>query len=125
MESNYRDGPTGHKKNYIQSHTHTFRLNKLTWHDDNIPADEIWVKLGGDKGGTSFKMNFQILNVKNPNAVNNTCVFLAFQAPDSYFNLHIALERYEDQVDELQQEQWLAYFEIVYVRVVYCVTFLN
>ena len=70
-------------------------------------------------------MNFQILNVKNPNAVNNTCVFLAFQAPDSYFNLHIALERYEDQVDELQQEQWLAYFEIVYVRVVYCVTFLN
>ena len=65
-------------------------------------------------------MNFQILNIENPNAVNNTCVFLAFQAPDSYLNLHIALQRYEDQVDNLQKEQWkLGYMccKIVYVYV--------
>jgi hypothetical protein len=62
--------------------------------------------LGGDKGDSSLKTNFQILNVENPNAVNNTCVFTAFQAPDSYYNLKIALERYGEQVDELQKDKW-------------------
>ncbi len=27
----------------------------LTWHDGAIPSNEIWVKLGGDKGRGSFK----------------------------------------------------------------------
>jgi hypothetical protein len=81
-------------------------LNNLTWHEGRIPADEIWIKLGGDKGDSSLKTNFQILNVENPNAVNNTCVFTAFQAPDSYYNLKIALERYGEQVDELQKDKW-------------------
>ncbi len=31
------------------------------------------MKFGGDKGGGTFKMSFQIVNVKNPNAANNTC----------------------------------------------------
>ena len=30
----------------------------LTWHDGTIPDNEIWLKLGGDKGGGYFKMNF-------------------------------------------------------------------
>ena len=36
------------------------RTQALTWHDGSIPRDEIWVKLGGDKGGGSFKMSFQV-----------------------------------------------------------------
>ena len=36
------------------------REGTLTWHDGTIPDDEIWLKLGGDKGGGYFKMNFQI-----------------------------------------------------------------
>ena len=28
-------------------------LNKLTWHHGAIPADEVWVKIGGDKGRSS------------------------------------------------------------------------
>ena len=32
---------------------------RLTWHDGIIPDTEIWVKLGGDKGGKTFKMNFR------------------------------------------------------------------
>ena len=64
------------------------------------------MKVGGDKGGSSFKMNFQIVNVKCPNSVGNTCVFSVFQAPDSITNLHIALDRYKKQLDELQQTQW-------------------
>lgn len=81
------------------------RLDKLTW-NDHIPEDEIWVKIGGDKGGSSFKMNFQVMNLENPNSIQNTCVFAAFQASDSPFNLHICMDRYSDQIDELQRTEW-------------------
>ena len=37
------------------------RTEALTWHDNAIPNDEIWVKVGGDKGGGSFKMSFQVM----------------------------------------------------------------
>ena len=62
--------------------------------------------MGGDKGGSSFKMSFQICNVLSPNAVNNTYVFCVFQAADTPVNLTIALERYCEQVNELQEMQW-------------------
>ena len=29
----------------------------LTWHNGVIPEDEIWIKLGGDKGGGRFLQN--------------------------------------------------------------------
>ena len=64
------------------------------------------MKLGGDKGGSSFKMNFQIVNVPHPNSIRNTCVFTAFEAPDSKTNLKIALERYQGPVSQLQQHTW-------------------
>ena len=32
------------------------------------------LKLGGEKGGGSFKMNFQIVNIESPNAPQNSCV---------------------------------------------------
>lgn len=38
------------------------------WHNGAIPDDEVWLKLGGDKGGGTFKMCFQHLNVPTPNA---------------------------------------------------------
>lgn len=40
---------------------HMCRAQALTWYDGHIPTDEIWVKLGGDKGGGSFKMSFQVI----------------------------------------------------------------
>eukprot|EP00731_Ephydatia_muelleri_P009645 Em0005g231a len=82
------------------------RAGRLTWHNGVIPASEIWIKLGGDKGGGTFKMNFQIVNLAAPNSVNNTCVFCCFEADDSYTNLHIALERYKEQVEHLQGMTW-------------------
>ena len=40
------------------------RHGRLSWHDGRIPEDEeIWVKIGGDKGGGTFKVCFQIVNV--------------------------------------------------------------
>ena len=82
-----------------------FSLDRLTTHH-NIPDSEIWIKLSGDKGGGSFKMNFQIVNVPFPNAPENTCIFSAFEASDSIQNLHIALEQFTDQVDNLQGFEW-------------------
>ena len=51
------------------------RNGLLYWHDGRIPSDEVWLKIGGDKGGGMFKMAVQIVNVRNPNAPKNTCVF--------------------------------------------------
>jgi len=31
----------------------------LTWHNGAIPSEEIWVKLGGDKGRGSFKRQYR------------------------------------------------------------------
>lgn len=37
-----------------------YSAQALTWHKGGIPQGEIWLKLGGDKGGGSFKMSFQV-----------------------------------------------------------------
>jgi len=54
------------------------RVHHLTWHNGAIPDQEIWIKLGGDKGGGTFKFNFQICNTPTPNSPRNTCVFSIF-----------------------------------------------
>ncbi|KAL5506070.1 hypothetical protein EMCRGX_G007641 [Ephydatia muelleri] len=53
------------------------RAGRLTWHNGVIPASEIWIKLGGDKAGGTFKMNFQL-----------------------------SLERYKEQLEHLQGMTW-------------------
>ena len=83
-----------------------YSLNLLTWHDGDIRADEIWIKIGGDKGGSSFKMNFQIVNTQQPNSSKHTCIFAAVEAPDSITNLHVALDWYKDQMKALDGVQW-------------------
>ena len=78
------------------------RANRLTWHKGAIPANEVWLKLGGDKGHGSVKMNFQWVNTEAPNSRHNTCVFAFFKAGDSPTNLDVALEQYKEQVTRLQ-----------------------
>ena len=80
--------------------------SNLTWHDGAIPADQLWVKIGGDKGGSTFKMNFQICNVQYPNSPAHTCVFCIFLAYDSVTNLHVGLDRYKDQIEDLSKTKW-------------------
>ena len=81
-------------------------VHRITWHKGAIPDDEVWLKLGGDKGGGTFKMCFQLLNVASPNAPENTCVFSIFAAPDSYTNLQIALRQYVDEIMDLESRTW-------------------
>ena len=64
------------------------------------------MKLGGDKGGESFKMSLQIVNTHHPNSINNTFVFSVFEARDTTTNLLVALERYGPQVENLQTQSW-------------------
>ena len=83
-----------------------FRVERLTWHAGLIPLNEVWLKVGGDKGGGSFKMSPQVANLLRPNSPSNTFVFTAFEAPDTKANLHIALDRYKDELDAIKQSQW-------------------
>ena len=39
------------KQMHYSTHKFLFRVHRLTWHEGKIPDTEIWVKLGGDKGG--------------------------------------------------------------------------
>ena len=54
-----------------------------------------------------MKASFQICNVLQPNSVQNTCVFSAFEAKDSPTNLHVALDHYSDQMKQLQAILWM------------------
>lgn len=74
----------------------------LTWHGGTIPSDELWIKLGGDKGRGSFKFNLQLCNVQHPNSLKNTILVSVFKAGDSTTNLHTALDMYKEHVTELQ-----------------------
>ena len=40
-----------------------------------IPSNEVFLRIGGDRGGGSFKMSFQIANTDHPNKVENTVLF--------------------------------------------------
>ena len=51
-------------------------------------------------------MNFQVLNVANPNAPQNSCVFAMFEAGDTVVNLHVALDRYKDEIESLHGRKW-------------------
>ena len=44
----------------------------LTWHNQSIPDDEIWIKIGGDHGGDSFKLVLEVANIENLNSKENT-----------------------------------------------------
>ncbi len=73
---------------------------------ENIPNDEVWVKVGGDMGGGSFKLCFQIANLEKPNSPENTVVICLFNAPDSYTNLDIALRPIAAELLKLQNFVW-------------------
>ena len=68
--------------------------------------DEIWIKLGGDKGGGSFKLMLQVANVDNPNSRRNTSVICVFAASETAANLHIGIAHYKTQVEALSTTTW-------------------
>ena len=80
---------------------HTYRSPEgLTNHGGTIPQDEL-----GDKGRGSFKFNFQLVNTPRPNSVKKTVLVSVFKAGDSSSNLHTALDRYKEHIEEAQGMQ--------------------
>ncbi|XP_070532890.1 uncharacterized protein [Ptychodera flava] len=81
------------------------REGKLTWHGV-IPSDEIWLKIGGDKGGGSTKAVFELCNVAHPNSIENTIVWNIFQAPDRRHNIETAYKINLSQINALCGTMW-------------------
>lgn len=50
----------------------SYSLDLFYW--GNIPKDKVWIKVGGDKGGGTFKQVFLVGNVARPNDPRNTVV---------------------------------------------------
>ena len=76
----------------------------LDFHDGNIEDDQIWVQIGGDHGGNSFKLCLQIANVKSPNSRDNTfAISFMFNGKDTAENLRRALWHYCHQVYKLKK----------------------
>jgi len=83
---------------------HIFRTNQLI-HSKQF-NNEIHIKIGGDHGGGSFTMNYQICNTFRLNSKDNTVVFSIFEAKDYRNNLKLALSRFLSQIDKLQVTKW-------------------
>ena len=77
----------------------------LFWHQ-GIPSDQVWIKLGGDHGGHSFKFCCQILNVHTPNSTVNTIPVCLFAAKDVPANLETAAGQFRAQLIELAATKW-------------------
>ena len=86
----------------------------LTWHQGAIPAEELSIKLGGDKGHGSFKFNFQLTNTEAPKLPEEHVS--VFKAGDSTTNLHTALDMYKEHIQEMQGMK-LKYATIIYIIV--------
>lgn len=51
-------------------------------------------------------MSLQLCNVQNVNSVYNTMVFAIFKAGDNPFNLHVALQQYRKEIQDMETAQW-------------------
>ena len=80
------------------------KVGRLVW-KDNLPEEEVWLKLGGDKGGGSFKFMFQLANLLHPNSVDNTRLVTCLKAADNAQNLHVCLDKSKPVIDELQDQE--------------------
>ncbi|XP_047136184.1 uncharacterized protein LOC124813329 isoform X3 [Hydra vulgaris] len=75
--------------------------NSLVYHKF-IPQKEIKIKIGGDYGGRSFKMCYQVVITLNPNSTENTIVFNIFESKDLRVNIKVGMTRFQKQIEDLQ-----------------------
>ena len=79
---------------------------QLTWHDNGIPSNQIWVKVGGDHGRGSMKICTQIANLVNPNAKEHTHMVALVEEKDSYEVLQGLLSNLNSDISLLQTSTW-------------------
>ena len=83
--------------NYEEQH-------KLVW-NEGMPENEVWIKIGGDHGGSSFKLCLPVCNVEKPNSNENTVAFCCMPAKDLYPNLESLASIYADEIFKLQHHE--------------------
>ena len=83
-------------------------LNLIKMYDGHM-SNEIHLRIGGDHGGGSFKMCYEICNVNHPHRKENTIVFSIFEEKDSRANLRICLERFRAHINQLSKITWEGY----------------
>ena len=76
----------------------------LTWHNNAIPEDQIWLKVSGDHGGGTFKMSLQIANMQSPK--RNTFMICMANAKYSGYNVKEILCTYRKEIDALENMTW-------------------
>ncbi|GFN74207.1 hypothetical protein PoB_000071300 [Plakobranchus ocellatus] len=83
------------------------KTNMLTWHNNTIPENEIWVQFGGDHGKSSLKCTLQIANLDKPNSQHNTVVVAMASVRDTHTNLVRFLDGgLGDELSALQSHVW-------------------
>ena len=80
--------------------------DRLTCHEGFISANKIWIKMGGDHGGRSFKVALQTLNLRSLNTKENTIATMRFEGKDSDENLHRMVGSQRDAVKQLRHMAW-------------------
>ena len=67
----------------------------MTW-NNAIPEQEVHLKLGGDAGGGSFKMAFQIANLQHPNSKTKQYSGLCHVPRQRY------MDKFKNSINEIQ-----------------------
>ena len=70
-------------------------------HNGKIPQDKLFVKIGGDHGQGSMKLEFQLANLVKPNSSKKTVVFAIYEGKDTRNNLLTVLQQHADSLKEL------------------------
>ncbi|GFN92672.1 amine oxidase, partial [Plakobranchus ocellatus] len=79
---------------------------ELKWHDEKIPQNKVWIKIGGDHGKNSFKVALSICNLSKPNAKQNTHLIAMAKVPDKMHNIQIMFNDLKPQIESLQSFTW-------------------
>ena len=91
---------------YVLKYLDDLQSNDLLHKHQFIPDNEIHLKIGGDHGGNSFKISFQIGNAEHPNQPQNIVIFSILEAKDYKMNLMLSLERFKLHVAKFSQIRW-------------------
>ena len=79
----------------------------ITWHDEKIPKDEVWLKIGGDHGKNSLKLTMEVVNTIKPNSQGNTIVIGIASVKDTYENIKSFLNTgILDDLVQLKNQKW-------------------
>ncbi|XP_065664909.1 uncharacterized protein LOC136086617 [Hydra vulgaris] len=91
---------------HVFKHLDQLESCKSLHYHEFFPEKEIQIKIGGDYGGGSFKMTYQVANTINPNSKDNTIVFSIFEAKDYQINIKVAISRFEKEIEDLQKMKY-------------------